>query len=79
MLPNARQAKLSAIRRKSFVLTLLMVSLDQMKLFSNQRSDHTHLDQHPEVRVLKDMAAGAVLLACFSALVIGLLLLLVTF
>lgn len=40
--------------------------------------DHLHPDRHPEVRVIKDMAAGAVLLASIAAGVIGVLFLLGT-
>ena len=35
--------------------------------------DHLHPDQHPEVRIIKDMAAGAVLLASIGALITGFL------
>jgi diacylglycerol kinase (ATP) len=40
--------------------------------------DHLHPDQHPEVRVIKDMAAGAVLLASVCALIMGVLFLIAT-
>ncbi len=40
--------------------------------------DHLHPNRHPEVRVIKDMAAGAVLLASIGAVVIGLLFLIAT-
>ena len=33
--------------------------------------DHLHPDRHPEIRVIKDMAAAAVLLASIAALLIG--------
>jgi len=35
--------------------------------------DHLHPDQHPEVRIIKDMAAGGVLVASAGALVVGFL------
>jgi undecaprenol kinase len=38
--------------------------------------DHLHPDQHPEIRVIKDMAAGGVLLVSLGALVVGSLLIL---
>jgi diacylglycerol kinase len=37
--------------------------------------DHLHPDIHPEIRLIKDMAAGSVLLAATSAVIVGLLLL----
>lgn len=40
--------------------------------------DHLHPDRHPEIRAIKDMAAGGVLLASVGALVIGFLVLVVT-
>ncbi len=40
--------------------------------------DHLHPDRHPEIRIIKDMAAGGVLLASIGALAVGALLLLAT-
>ena len=37
--------------------------------------DHLHPDIHPEIRIIKDMAAGSVLLSAAGAVVVGLLLL----
>jgi diacylglycerol kinase (ATP) len=37
--------------------------------------DQLHPERHPEIRVIKDMAAGSVLLASIGALIIGFLLL----
>ena len=37
---------------------------------------HLHLSQHPSLKVAKDMAAGAVLLASLAAAIIGALLVL---
>ena len=37
--------------------------------------DHLHTDIHPNIRVIKDMAAGSVLLSAIGAIVVGLLLL----
>jgi diacylglycerol kinase len=37
--------------------------------------DHLHPDLHPKVRIIKDMAAGSVLLSAAGAVVVGLLLL----
>ena len=37
--------------------------------------DHLHPDAHPKVRIIKDMAAGSVLLSAAGAVVVGLLLL----
>jgi diacylglycerol kinase len=33
--------------------------------------DHLHPDIHPQIRVVKDMAAGAVLLVVIGAVVVG--------
>jgi undecaprenol kinase len=33
--------------------------------------DHLHPDRHPEIRIIKDMAAATVLLASIGALMIG--------
>ena len=33
--------------------------------------DHLHPERHPEIRVIKDMAAGGVLLASAGALLVG--------
>jgi undecaprenol kinase len=40
--------------------------------------DHLHPERHPEIRVIKDIAAGGVLLSSVGALVIGVLLLVAT-
>jgi undecaprenol kinase len=40
--------------------------------------DHLHPERHPEIRVIKDMAAGGVLVASIGALAIGFLLLIAT-
>jgi undecaprenol kinase len=37
--------------------------------------DHLHPDIHPEIRVIKDMAAGSMLLSAAGAIVVGPLLL----
>ena len=37
--------------------------------------DHLHPDIHPEIRIIKDMAAGAVLLVVVGAIVVGAVLL----
>lgn len=37
--------------------------------------DHLHPDRHPAIKAVKDMAAGAVLVACLGAAAIGILLL----
>ena len=41
-----------------------------------QLSDHLHPERHPAIRAVKDLAAGAVLVACLGAIAVGLLLLL---
>ena len=33
--------------------------------------DHLHPDRHPEIKAIKDLAAGAVLVAALGALVVG--------
>ncbi len=33
--------------------------------------DHLHPDRHPEIRVVKDMAAGAVVVASLAAVAVG--------
>ncbi len=38
--------------------------------------DHLHPDRHPEIRIIKDMDAGGVLLVSLGALVVGGLLIL---
>lgn len=40
--------------------------------------DHIHPERHPEIRVVKNVAAGAVLLASIGALIIGFLLVIAT-
>jgi undecaprenol kinase len=40
--------------------------------------DHLHPERHPEIRVIKDIAAGGVLLASVGALIVGFLLLVTT-
>ena len=37
--------------------------------------DHLHPDIHPEIRIIKDMVAGSVLLSAIGAVLVGLLLL----
>jgi undecaprenol kinase len=36
-------------------------------------ADHLHPTEHPSIRIAKDMAAGAVLLATFAAIAVGVL------
>jgi undecaprenol kinase len=57
----------------SFVLTIELLNSAFEALI-----DHLHPDRHPEVRIIKDMAAGAVLLASIAAVVIGVLFLITT-
>ncbi len=40
--------------------------------------DQLHPEQHPEIRIIKDMAAGGVLLVSTAALIVGALMLFVT-
>jgi diacylglycerol kinase len=57
----------------SFVLAMELMNAALEALL-----DHLHPDRHPEIRIIKDMAAGAVLLASIGALAIGALLVLST-
>ena len=54
----------------SFVLTIELLNSAVEALV-----DHLHPDKHPQVRIIKDMAAAAVLVASAGALLIGFLLL----
>jgi undecaprenol kinase len=42
-------------------------------------ADHLHPSEHPSIRIAKDMAAGAVLLATFAAVAVGFLIILSKF
>lgn len=50
----------------SFVLTIELLNSAFEALV-----DHLHPDQHPEVRIIKDIAAGGVLIASVGAVLVG--------
>ena len=56
----------------------LVLAIELMNSAFEALVDHLHPDRHPEIRIIKDMAAGAVLLTSIGALTIGGLLLLAT-
>lgn len=60
------------------LLIVLVLTTELLNSAFEALIDHLHPDQHPEIRVIKDMAAGAVLLASIGALLIGGLLLAAT-
>ena|SRR5215831_5824009 len=63
-----------------WALTGLMIALVLAAELVNSAlellTDHLHPDEHPQIKVVKDMAAGAVLLLSIAAIWIGGLLLL---
>ena len=60
-------------------LTITFVlSIELMNSAFEALVDRLHPERHPEIRVIKDMAAGGVLLASVGALIIGFLLLFTT-
>jgi undecaprenol kinase len=55
------------------VVGSLVIAAEMVNSALEALIDHLHPDRHPEIRVVKDMAAGAVLIFSVSALVIGVL------
>ena len=56
------------------VITLTIAFVLAMELMNSAFEaliDHLHPDRHSEIRIIKDMAAGGVLLASLGALVVG--------
>lgn len=51
----------------------LVLGLELMNSALEALVDHLHPDEHPEVRLIKDMAAGGVLLGSVAALVVAVL------
>ena len=49
----------------------VVIALELINSALEAMIDHLHPDQHPSIRVAKDMAAGAVLIASGAAVVIG--------
>lgn len=63
------------------VVAVISAAVMAMELFNSALEaliDHLHPDLHPEIRRVKDMAAGGVLLLSIAALLVGVALLLGT-
>lgn len=59
------------------IITLTISVVLAMELMNSALEalvDHLHPERHPEIRVIKDMAAGGVLLASAGALIVGFIL-----
>lgn len=57
------------------IVALVVALVLAMELFNSAieaLTDHLHPDQHPEIRIVKDMAAGGVLILSLASLVIAL-------
>ncbi len=50
-----------------------VLALELVNTALEHLADHLHPDDHPAIRMAKDCAAGAVLIAAAAAVVIGLL------
>lgn len=55
------------------LFTALVVSLEMLNSALEKVCDHISLDWHPHIKVIKDMAAGAVLWASILSLLAGLI------
>jgi undecaprenol kinase len=53
------------------VISALVLALEMVNSALERLIDHLHPDIHPEIRLVKDMAAGAVLLASAGAVIVG--------
>jgi undecaprenol kinase len=61
-------------------LTIIAVlAIELMNSALEALIDHLHPSQHAEIRIIKDIAAGSVLIASLGALAVGFLLLLAVF
>jgi len=58
-------------------IALLVLAAKLFNTALEALSDHLHPESHPAIKVAKDCAAGAVLLLCICALIVGLLAVLV--
>lgn len=54
----------------------LVLGLELMNSALEALVDHLHPDEHPEIRLVKDMAAGGVLVASIGSLICGVLMVL---
>jgi undecaprenol kinase len=57
-------------------MVVLVLSLELMNSALEALIDHLHPSLHPQIRIVKDMAAAAVLVACGGAVLVGALLVL---
>jgi len=53
------------------LVVALVLSLELINSALEGVIDLLHPGIHPEIKIIKDMAAGAVLIACFAALIVG--------
>jgi undecaprenol kinase len=60
------------------ITIVIVLAIELMNSAFEALVDHLHPDRHPEIRIIKDIAAGAVLLASLGALIIGGLFLIAT-
>lgn len=56
------------------IASSLVISLELVNAALERLLDHLHPDQHPVIGLAKDILAGAVLVAAFAALIVGMLL-----
>jgi hypothetical protein len=76
---NSRSAPERSACRKFAPLRLaavaLVLAIELVNSAFEALVDHLHPDIHPEIRIIKDMVAGSVLLSAIGAVLVGLLLL----
>ena len=66
--------KISAIEMIAILVSIALVWITEMfNTAIESIMDHLSPGQHPNVKVIKDLAAGAVLIAAFIAFIIGLI------
>lgn len=58
------------------ICSVLVLSLEMMNTAIEKICDLLHPEKHPQIKIIKDVAAGAVLLAAIGASIIGLIILL---
>ncbi len=58
------------------ICILIVLSLEMLNTALEKICDLIHPEKHPQIKIIKDVAAGAVLLAAIGATVIGLIILL---
>lgn len=53
------------------LVSILVLSLEALNSAVEKFCDFVHIEEHDKIKWIKDVAAGAVLIACIGAVIIG--------